>query len=67
MHRDSVRYTFEQVDIYNRADLHWQPQETFESGIRKTVQWYLDNQQWVNNVKSCAYQSRLEQNDGESA
>jgi dTDP-D-glucose 4,6-dehydratase len=45
MHRDSVRYTFEQLDIYNRADLDWQPQETFESGIRKTVQWYLDNQQ----------------------
>ncbi len=57
MHRNSVRYTFEQVDIYNCADLDWQPQETFESGIRKTVQWYLDNQQWVNNVKSSAYQS----------
>ena len=42
----------------------WQPQETFESGIRKTVQWYLDNQQWVNNVKSGAYQSWIEQNYG---
>ncbi|CAJ1809044.1 dTDP-glucose 4,6-dehydratase [Aeromonas veronii] len=39
------------------AELDWQPEETFESGIRKTVQWYLDNQQWVNNVKSGAYQS----------
>ncbi|WP_439836964.1 dTDP-glucose 4,6-dehydratase [Aeromonas enteropelogenes] len=54
------------------AELAWQPQETFESGIRKTVQWYLDNQQWVNNVKSGAYQSwieqhysSIEQNDGE--
>ncbi|MFB2855700.1 dTDP-glucose 4,6-dehydratase [Aeromonas allosaccharophila] len=54
------------------AELDWQPQETFESGIRKTVQWYLDNQQWVNNVKSGAYQSwieqhysSIEQNDGE--
>ncbi|HHO0939520.1 dTDP-glucose 4,6-dehydratase [Aeromonas hydrophila] len=53
------------------AELDWQPQETFESGIRKTVQWYLDNQQWVNNVKSGAYQpwieqhySPIEQNDG---
>ncbi|MGY3855940.1 dTDP-glucose 4,6-dehydratase [Aeromonas intestinalis] len=44
------------------AELHWQPQETFESGIRKTVQWYLDNQQWVNNVKSGAYQSWIAQN-----
>ncbi|HHQ4443939.1 TPA: hypothetical protein ACSP1W_003208 [Aeromonas veronii] len=36
-------------------ELDWQPQETFESGIRKTVQWYLDNQLWVNNVKNGAY------------
>ena len=47
------------------AELFWQPQESFESGIRKTVQWYLDNQQWVNNVKSGAYQSWIEQNYGE--
>ncbi|GAB5991999.1 hypothetical protein AE1304_14580 [Aeromonas enteropelogenes] len=46
----SDRYAFEQVDICNRAELDWQPQETFESGIRKTVQWYLGNPQWVNNV-----------------
>lgn len=39
------------------AELDWQPQETFESGIRKTVLWYLDNKQWVGNVKSGAYQS----------
>ncbi len=49
------------------AELAWQPQETFESGIRKTVQWYLDNQQWVSNVKSGAYQSWIEQNYGERA
>ena len=49
------------------SELAWQPQETFESGIRKTVQWYLDNQQWVNNVKSGAYQSWIEQNYGERA
>lgn len=47
------------------SELAWQPQETFESGIRKTVQWYLDNQQWVNNVKSGAYQSWIEQQYGE--
>ncbi|MBL0520194.1 dTDP-glucose 4,6-dehydratase [Aeromonas enteropelogenes] len=38
------------------AELDWLPQETFESGIRKTVQWYLDNQQWVNNLKSSTNQ-----------
>ncbi|MFM5384197.1 dTDP-glucose 4,6-dehydratase [Aeromonas veronii] len=43
------------------SELAWQPQETFESGIRKTVQWYLDNQPWVNNVKSGTYQSWIEQ------
>lgn len=47
------------------AELDWQPQETFESGIRKTVQWYLDNQQWVNNVKSGSYQSWIDQQYGE--
>lgn len=39
------------------AELNWQPQETFESGIRKTVKWYLDNQAWVKNVQSGAYQN----------
>ncbi len=43
-------------------ELGWKPQETFESGIRKTVQWYLDNQNWVENVKSGAYKSWIEQN-----
>lgn len=36
-------------------DLGWKPAETFESGIRKTVQWYLDNPEWVANVQSGAY------------
>ncbi|HHO2171117.1 TPA: dTDP-glucose 4,6-dehydratase [Aeromonas hydrophila] len=49
------------------SELDWQPEETFESGIRKTVQWYLGNQQWVSNVKSGAYQSWIEQNYGERA
>ncbi|MBP2156590.1 dTDP-glucose 4,6-dehydratase [Erwinia rhapontici] len=46
-------------------ELNWQPQETFDSGIRKTVQWYLDNTEWVSNVKSGAYQSWIEQNYSE--
>lgn len=38
-------------------DLGWKPQETFETGIRKTVQWYLANQRWVANVTSGAYRN----------
>jgi dTDP-glucose 4,6-dehydratase len=36
-------------------ELGWKPQETFETGIRKTVQWYLANQAWVEGVTSGAY------------
>ncbi len=36
-------------------ELGWKPFETFESGIRKTVQWYLDNPEWVAHVQSGAY------------
>ena len=36
-------------------ELGWKPAETFETGIRKTVQWYLDNQPWVENVLSGSY------------
>lgn len=45
-------------------ELGWKPAETFESGIRKTVQWYLDNQPWVANVTSGAYREWLGQQYG---
>ena len=38
------------------AKLHWTPVETFETGLRKTIQWYLDNQQWCQNVQDGSYQ-----------
>lgn len=41
-------------------ELGWRPVETFESGIRKTVQWYLDNQPWVQNVISGNYRNWIE-------
>ena len=41
-------------------DLGWKPAETFETGIRKTVQWYLDNWQWVENVQSGNYRDWVE-------
>jgi len=48
-------------------ELGWKPTETFETGIRKTVQWYLDNQGWVNNVLSGDYRHWVEKNYTERA
>jgi len=36
-------------------ELGWRPQETFDSGLRKTVQWYLDNRDWWQNVLNGSY------------
>jgi dTDP-glucose 4,6-dehydratase len=44
------------------AELGWQAQESFETGLRKTVQWYLANLAWVENVTSGAYQQWVTQN-----
>jgi dTDP-glucose 4,6-dehydratase len=52
------RYAIDATKI-NR-DLGWKPAETFETGIRKTVQWYLDNPDWVRNVTSGAYKNWVE-------
>lgn len=38
-----------------KTELGWTPKESFASGIRKTVSWYLENSEWVNNVTSGAY------------
>ncbi|MBV6304440.1 dTDP-glucose 4,6-dehydratase [Candidimonas humi] len=43
-------------------ELGWKPAETFETGIRKTVQWYLDNQDWVKAVQTGSYRDWVEQN-----
>lgn len=45
-------------------ELGWRPAETFETGIRKTVQWYLDNQSWVSNVTSGTYREWVGLNYG---
>jgi dTDP-glucose 4,6-dehydratase len=42
-------------------ELGWKPIETFDSGIRKTIAWYLANQDWVSNVTSGAYQNWIDQ------
>lgn len=54
------RYAIDASKI--QQELGWKPLETFESGLRKTIQWYLNNSEWINNVKSGAYQSWIEQN-----
>jgi dTDP-glucose 4,6-dehydratase len=48
-------------------ELGWKPAETFDTGIRKTVQWYLDNQGWVDNVQSGSYRAWVEKNYVERA
>ncbi len=47
------------------GELGWKPQETFETGLRKTVQWYLDNTEWTKSVTSGAYQVWLNTNYGD--
>jgi dTDP-glucose 4,6-dehydratase len=46
-------------------ELGWRPAETFETGIRKTVRWYLDHQDWVAHVQSGAYREWVQKNYGE--
>lgn len=45
-------------------ELGWRPEETFESGLYKTVQWYLNNQDWVQNILSGSYREWIEQQYG---
>jgi dTDP-glucose 4,6-dehydratase len=47
------RYAIDATKL--ERELGWKPAETFETGIRKTVRWYLDNQEWAQNVTSGAY------------
>jgi dTDP-glucose 4,6-dehydratase len=46
-------------------ELGWSPAEQFESGLRRTVRWYLDNLEWVENVRTGAYLQWIEQNYAE--
>lgn len=51
------RYAIDATKI--EQELGWKPAETFETGIRKTVQWYLDNQEWTEGVLSGSYRDWL--------
>lgn len=59
------RYAIDASKI--ERELGWQPAETFESGIRRTVQWYLDHQAWVAHVQSGAYRDWVQTNYAERA
>jgi dTDP-glucose 4,6-dehydratase len=52
------RYAMDATKI--ERELSWRPIETFESGIRKTVQWYLKNEEWVRDVTSGTYRQWIE-------
>jgi dTDP-glucose 4,6-dehydratase len=55
-----ARYAIDASKLAN--ELGWKPKETFETGLRKTVRWYLDNQAWVESVRSGDYRKWIEQN-----
>jgi dTDP-glucose 4,6-dehydratase len=46
-------------------ELNWKPGVRFEEGLRKTILWYLENQSWVEDVRSGAYLEWIQQNYGE--
>jgi dTDP-glucose 4,6-dehydratase len=59
------RYAIDASKI--ERDLGWRPSETFVTGLRKTVLWYLDHPEWVANVQSGAYRDWLEKNYADRA
>jgi len=59
------RYAIDATKI--QRELGWTPQETFESGMRKTVLWYLENPAWVAHVVSGEYRQWMDRNYGDRA
>jgi dTDP-glucose 4,6-dehydratase len=59
------RYAIDAQKIAN--ELGWKPAEAFESGLRKTVRWYLDNSEWVESVRTGAYRDWIAKNYAERA
>ena len=52
------RYAIDSTKI--QEELGWSPKYTFEVGIKETIQWYLDNQEWTNQIRSGEYQKYYE-------
>ena len=72
-HRDLITYVTDRpghdrryaIDATKlKQELGWIPAESFETGIRKTIAWYLDNMQWVQRVQSGEYQTWIKQHYG---
>jgi dTDP-glucose 4,6-dehydratase len=59
------RYAIDAQKIAN--ELGWKPAEAFESGLRKTVRWYLENGDWVESVRTGAYRDWIAKNYAERA
>jgi len=57
-----LRYAIDAEKIEN--ELSWFPAESFETGLRKTIRWYLDHQAWVKNITSGDYRSWIDKNYG---
>lgn len=54
-----IRYAIDASKI--KKELGWVPQESFETGLRKTIEWYLNNQEWVSHIQSGEYQVWLKE------
>jgi len=54
-----LRYAIDATKIKN--ELGWTPSITFEVGLEKTVEWYLNNKDWLNNITSGSYKEYYEQ------
>jgi dTDP-glucose 4,6-dehydratase len=57
------RYAVDTAKI--ALELGWQPEETFETGLRKTIQWYLEHPEWVQSVQTGRYRQWLEHHYGQ--
>ena len=58
-----MRYAIDATRV--RTECGWEPKETFESGIRKTVRWYLENPEWVRSVRTGEYRKWIDLNYGD--
>ena len=54
-----LRYAIDSTKLKN--ELGWEPSLQFEEGIEKTVRWYLDNQEWMDNITSGEYEKYYEE------